>query len=645
MRRHISPNVGSTIVNIIPVEQGGTNTDNASSALALFDGIPANTINQPGGVLGLDANGKILIENLPISNISTIAVEGPSSVVKGSVTEYAINNFDAFTTYTVSAIIGTVALMDEKIVYTAPSALGTAGFVLNGRSFNIAVTDFKPVTPVLAAVDGPGGPAAILATSSTFIMQGNNDTHLNSDWQIATDANFTAVVASSLSDTVNKLVWQTISLPLGTAYFVRMRHRSTSGLLSDWSNVVSVVTKTNYIVNKEEAKLVASDKAASDFFGGTVSMSDDGTRVVVSAVNADAGAVDTGASYVFVRSGTTWTQEAKLVASDKAAGDTIRYAVISPDGTRIAMGSHTADVSGVTDAGAVYVFVRSGTSWLQEAKLSASDKATSDYFGYALSFNQDGSTLVVSAYCADAGPVNAGAVYVFTRTNTVWTQNAKLVANDRATNDYFGISVAISADGSRCVIGAYAADVSGIADAGAAYVFTKTVSTWVQEAKLVTNDKATSDFHAMSVGIDSTGSRIILGSQLADATDTGAAYIFSRSGTIWTQEAKLLAADKAANAYFGTSVCLNSDSTRAYIGAYNETNTTSTDGKGAVYIFKRSGTIWSQEIKLTASDKAAGDRFGVSVSTDKSGTRLAIGASLSDPSAIASAGAAYIFST
>ena len=164
------------------------------------------------------------------------------------------------------------------------------------------------------------------------------------------------------------------------------------------------------------------------------------------------------------------TQQAKIQASDKEAGDRFGMAVsISGDGNTAIVGAYYED-TGVANSGAAYVFVRSGSTWTQQAKIQASDKQESDYFGYAVSISDDGNTAIVGAYYEDPGAADAGAAYIFVRSGSTWTEQAKIQASDKEVNDQFGYSVSISGDGTTAILGALWED-TGANDAGAAYIF------------------------------------------------------------------------------------------------------------------------------------------------------------------------------
>jgi hypothetical protein len=365
--------------------------------------------------------------------------------------------------------------------------------------------------------------------------------------------------------------------------------------LSDWNEI---------------QKLIASDGAASDYFGWSVSIS--GDYAVIGANYDDS---SRGSAYVFKRSGTSWSQEAKLVASDGVAGDRFGWSV-SISGDYAVIGAFNDD----SVRGSAYVFKRSGTSWSQEAKLVALDGVAGDRFGWSVSIS--GDYAVIGANYDDS---SRGSAYVFKRSGTSWSQEAKLVASDGVAGDRFGWSVSISGD--YAVIGACNDDSSR----GSAYVFKRSGTSWSQEAKLVASDGAAGDYFGISVSI--SGDYAVIGAYYDDSV-RGSAYVFKRSGTSWSQEAKLVASDGAVGDWFGWSVSISGD--YALIGACQDDSV-----RGSAYVFKRSGTSWSQEAKLVASDGAVGDAFGYSVSI--SGYNIIIGAYLNDNTYGTNAGSAYIF--
>ncbi|MEI7899836.1 MAG: hypothetical protein WCK89_06255 [bacterium] len=377
----------------------------------------------------------------------------------------------------------------------------------------------------------------------------------------------------------------------------------------------------------QQAKLTAADAATGDAFGVSVSVSG-GTAVVGAYGDDDAGS-SSGSAYVFVRSGTAWAQQAKLKAADAAAGDSFGYSVSLADDS-VVVGAYWDDDKGV-NSGSAYVFVRSGTSWTQQAKLTAADGAVDDRFGISVSLS--GDTALVGAFMDDDGGEVSGSAYVFARTGTNWIQQAKLIAADDAPYDYFGRSVSLSGD--TALVGAHYDDDRGV-NSGSAYVFVRSGTAWTQQAKLTAADAAAEDAFGLLVSL--SGDSALVGAPGDDdAGDfSGSAYVFVRRGAVWALQTKLTAADAAAEDFFAASVSLSGDT--AVIGAPGDDD--AGNGSGSAYVFVRSGTSWSPQAKLTAADAAAEDQFGTSVSL--SGDNAVIGVPGSDGAGSYS-GSAYVF--
>ena len=359
----------------------------------------------------------------------------------------------------------------------------------------------------------------------------------------------------------------------------------------------------------QEAKIQSSDIASGDNFSYDVDISTDGNTVAVGSLLGTSDS-QKGAGYIFTRSGTTWSQEAKLQPSDVAASDYVGTAIsISGDGNTLVINARGHD-SGQTNAGAAYIFTRSGTTWSQEAKLVASSQGQYYNFGVDVAISRDGDTVVVGSDGDSTGGAQAGSAYVFTRSGTTWSQQAYIQCSDRAANDYFGQYLEVSSNGNDAIIG-----VRNKSGGGAAYVFTRSGTTWSQQAKIVSSDLQTGDDFGANVDISDDGATVIVGATNEDtgATNVGAAYIFTRSGTTWSQQQKIQASDKEIYDNFGATVGLDTTGDLAIVGARYED--TDYGNAGAAYVFTRDGTTWSQESKITPTDsaRASNDQFGTSL--------------------------------
>ncbi|MBP7867975.1 MAG: putative Ig domain-containing protein, partial [Acidobacteria bacterium] len=397
------------------------------------------------------------------------------------------------------------------------------------------------------------------------------------------------------------------------------------------------------------AKLTAADGVSGDFFGHSVSM--DGDTVLSGALGADVGGrAEQGAAYIFSRNqggADAWGLVKKLTAADGAAGDYFGRSV-SLDGDTAVIGASGATVGGKASQGAAYVFYRNQggmNTWGQVAKLIIGDAWAYEYLGCSVCVN--GDTAVIGANRAFVGTVDAGAAFVYSRNwggTDAWGLVKKLTAAGGVSGDYFGYSVC--ADGDTILVGAYKATVGGNANQGAAYLFTDPSICGDQVQKQVASDGAALEYFGYSVSVD--GDTAVVGSPYSDVgglDQRGAAYIFARNqggADAWGQVCKLTASDGASYDNFGISVSVSGET--AVVGAYDATVGGNLQ-QGAAYVFSRNqggADNWGQVVKLTASDGAAGDYFGYSVSVD--GDAIVIGAHQAIVEGRSSQGAAYIFS-
>jgi len=397
---------------------------------------------------------------------------------------------------------------------------------------------------------------------------------------------------------------------------------------------------------QQQAYLKASNSGIDDSFGMSVAMS--GDTLVVGAINEDG---LNGAAYVFVRTAGVWSQQAYLNASNAQHGDHFGISVAISGNTVVVGAYHEdSDATGVDGdesnddalgSGAAYVFTRTGSDWSQQAYLKASNTQAGDSFGESVSIS--GDTVVVAAMEKDD---QAGAAYVFTRTDTSWSQQAYLKASNTQAGDKFGKSVALSDD--TLVVGAYFEDSSATVingdetddlatSAGAAYVFIRTETTWSQQAYLKASNAEAGNRFGWSAAI--SGESVVIGATNKGADFAGAAYVFNRSGTSWSEQAYLQASNAGYADFLGTSVSISGDT--LVVSAYSEDSNstgidkdgTNNDAKdsGSAYIFTRTGTDWSQFAYLKASNTEESDRFGWSATI--SGDTAVIGAIWEDSNA------------
>ena len=397
---------------------------------------------------------------------------------------------------------------------------------------------------------------------------------------------------------------------------------------------------------------------------------------------------------------------------------------LSGDGNTLAVGaraesSAAAGIDGTqTDAsaprsGAVYVFVRQGDRWLQQAYVKASNPGITDEFGSLVALSADGNTLAVSAYFEDSRAIGvngdqadnsmeqSGAVYVFARTGTVWSQQAYLKASNTGEaedGDQFGFSLALSDDGNTLAAGAISEDSADVringnqadnsaSSAGAVYVFVRAGTRWSQQAYIKSsspNAADANDLFGYSVGLSADGntlavgsydeagsSNVINGPEDNNAPGTGAVFVFTRRGTSWSRQAYLKASTQDRADSLGAWVAISDDGNTVAAGAPDEDslttgiNTVETGHSGrigtlddisvgAAYVFVRSGATWSQQASFKASNSGIEDWFGVRLALSGDGNTLAVSApnedggakginGRQDDNSAGEAGALYLF--
>jgi hypothetical protein len=351
-----------------------------------------------------------------------------------------------------------------------------------------------------------------------------------------------------------------------------------------------------------QQRLVADDTVAYDLFGFSVSSS--GDTLVVGAPysdHSDRGSAS-GSAYVFVRTGKTWSLQQKLTAEDGAPGDLFGYAV-SVHGDTAVVGAPLDDPSG-TDSGSAYVFVRNGTVWTQQRKLTGPGTAAGDVFGHAVTVHGD-TAIIGAPHDATAG-TRSGAAYVFTRVGGIWSQQQKLTAPDAAAEVRFGFALSLS--GTAVLIGA-PYDTGNGSGSGAAYVFARSGALWSQQQKLSPPDAVEDNLVGFSVALN--GDTALLGAPFGSdkAYGPGSAYVYARGGAGWTQQEKLRADEIGEGNLFGYAVALHGEQAVAT----SPGDDADTLNGGSVHVFTRSGNLWNDRQRVTVRTTAENDRAGHAV--------------------------------
>ena len=639
-----------------------------------------------------------------------LSISSISSLLQGNVVSRSTLAFISGTSRTFKAVnrrtlgtIGATLMLSAFLTACGSSSSSSSSNDTSTSSGTLSVTTgIKTINFSWSAIpsatsyqlqSNPDGSSGFTDLSTTGIVVSPNST------------NITGVTSAQASVALHRYI-PAVTNP---QYIVR-----TCTTTSSCVNSHNTVSLTNAQLNGMIGRLQASNAEANDLFGWYVSLSGDGNTLAVSANLEDstatgingaqddnnstaAGAVNssaTGAVYVFSRIGGAWSQQAYIKASNTGSDDRFGQSVsLSADGNTLAVGADREDGSstGVNGAqndstatsgsGAVYVFSRTGGVWSQQAYIKASNTGAGDRFGQSVSLSADGNTLAVSANREDGSSTGvngvqdstasgSGAVYLFRFSSSTWAQQAYIKASNTDSNDQFGESVSLSADGNTLAVGANREDgvstgVNGVqdstasSDSGAVYLFRFSSSTWAQQAYIKASNTERGDEFGYIVSLNADGNTLAVGARresslstgvnvaLSDSTATtatinsttnvGAVYVFrfDTSSSTWSQQAYIKASNSGANDEFGYALSLSADGNILAVGAYLEDGSATGVGgaddnaasdSGATYVFEFANSAWAQKAYIKTTGSSAMSRSGNSVSLSSNGNSLAVGA-------------------
>jgi hypothetical protein len=405
----------------------------------------------------------------------------------------------------------------------------------------------------------------------------------------------------------------------------------------------------------QQQTITQSDGLYQDSFGSSVAMSSDGNTVIVGAPEYEPGTSNnsTGSATIFTSTSGVWTQQQTITQSPLANGARFGSSVaMSSDGTTAIIG---APGNG-NGPGNATVFTRSSGVWTQQQTISQTGSMEGDWFGRSVALSSDGNTAIVGSY-GGAGPnvpnqgnpmADPGKATVFTRSGSAWTQQQVITKTDGVAGDRFGVSVALSSDGNTAIVGDHMDDVGAMPDQGSAIIFIRSEGVWTQQQLITKSDGTGSDQFGSSVALSSDGNTAIITTQKDDVGRTrlqGSATIFTRSGSVWTQQQTITRTGGGNTDYFGASVALSGDGNTVIAGQYGDPNNGIAGDPGSATVFTRSGSTWTQQQIITKTGGAYPDFFGYAVALSSDGTTAIIGAIGDEVGNGAGQGSATIFAT
>lgn len=709
---HVASSADANYASLADIRAIATNIDDETASI---------TVSPTSGLITTEAGGTatftLRLSSSPTSDV-TIALSSDNTL-EGTVAPASVVfttlNWNVPRTIVVTGVNDFVA--DGARLFNVVTALAVSADSsysgLNANDVSVTNTDNDVVgvtiTPTSGLTTTEAGAIAMFQARLTSQPTADVTISLNS-----TDASEGSVLPVSV--TFTSLTWSTnvditvsgvddALLDGDVAYSIVTGAAVSTDLGYDGFDAsdVSVINQDNDVPFVQQAYVKAASPDLGDLFGSDVALSGDGDTLVVGAFREDSAstgvggsqtddtAFDSGAAYVFVRTGATWAQQAYIKASNTDAQDFFGDLVdISDDGNTIVVSAVQED-SGATgingfqgnssaDSGAVYVFTRSAGVWTQQAYVKPSNTGIGDHFGSNLALSADGDTLAVSSSSesSNATGINgdqsnnlassSGAVYVFTRAGGIWAQQAYVKSSNAQANDFFGSALALSAEGNTLAVSAMgeSSAATGIGgnqadntatSSGAVYVFTRSGAMWTQDAYIKASNTQASDGFGTDVSLSADGSTLGVGAFLEDsnargvggdqssnlAGGSGAVYVFTRTALIWSQEAYIKSSNSESNDGFGYHTALSFDGNTLAVTALNESsNATGVNGdqfnnlaggSGAVYLLTRMGSTWTQFGYVKASNTGMGDQFGTTLALSADASTLVVSSFLESSNA------------
>ena len=579
----------------------------------------------------LQVVGNVSSHNMTLGEISLVPAHGLENVTEVGNT----------TPHTVSFSNATTGLATTSNLHVGGSLkVGVIDFFNPGLTL-ATVTNNSNVTPY--TVDLRNATTGLVTTSNVVVGK---------DLQVAGNVSLTGSVTSNLHlasnlevGTANLFVNPaTSNVGIGTnaplaALDVRGNLRLTSTSNAAHFAELSAGQTSNAYVKITD--ISGQTIGADDRFGSAIAISGDGSTLAVSAPRDDDAGGDDGALYIFKKNLLgQWYQHQKN--TEVTGLDYLgHYSAIamSRDGSTIVAGSYLTNPGGIGDAGAAYIYKLVGGSYVYQQEISASDKAVSDHFGRSVAISSDGTTIIVGSNQDDDGASTQGSAYIFDWNGSTWSQTQKIVQSDTLANSEFGFSVSMSDDGTVAAVSAAYHDNPGgtaVTNGGAVYIFTKSGGTWSQTQKMYASDYTTQANQSLGYNISMAGdgSMVVAGALYNDTTanDSGAAYVFVKSGGVWpvTETQILKTSDAATSDTGGWSVSTSQNGDRIIYGApYDDDNQSNS---GSIYIFDRSNGTWTQTKKYANHATSGANYFGKATAVSSDGMVYVGGTEEADPS-------------
>lgn len=664
-----------------PVVLGGTGATTPPGAEIELSGVSRAKLGEFNGVASLDSNNKVPLEQLPIvPGTEEPNLDGPDIVYIHQTAQYEITNFDCLTNYVVSVNRGTISVAGKMISYTPANQIGPVILTVNGKSVGIVVQDSVLQSPIITdpinnAIDIQNSPTIRV---ELLTITGFQDTHLSSTWELATDVNFTNVIASSINDVVHKTEWQLPSLTVSTDYYVRVKQTATLLGETPWSNVVKFTTAVNFfpqtevaILHRPDIGLGVSTGGFDDYFGGTIALSPDGSVLAIADPKIVVpGHPGTGAVYIYKNINNTWIFQSSLASNgpDPAGkfGDSL---LITNDNQTIIVGSSAANYpdgsGGFYSTGAVYIYktsiVDNFASFSQVQVLSPDQIIGSLNFGQACKSSLNGDILAISQ-CSYVNLLDQ-RVYIFRHNGAEYVKSTtieKPLTYSELGTQFGGdnVSIDLNAVGNRLIVSGMSRDIINGAPVQVSkiHVYDYDGSTWNLTTTFTPDDPAI-EVIAWPVKISRDGNTILTGATYTiEEPYASTLYAYEYQNSTWSRTQHIIPPGWDNLGIGGQAGCFDfsADGNTFVVGSEWSSTLSSAaingawNSEGVVCLYHKTDNIWSLLNTFQASDWANNfahnAQFGHSIAISPSGNELISASPYMDWSNNhTEAGAVYVF--
>ena len=672
--------------NVIPPSIFGPNTLNTGSVgtytISNYNTLTAYTVSATSGTVtilgatisytapstpgtaGFEINGNTIPVTITVAG-NTPTIIGPTSLLEGTSGTYTISNYDANVTYTVTPISGTITINQATITYTAPAVAGTSGFVINGVTVNVSIN--PPATPIISGPSTAPVNSVVEFTITNYVVGASYAVSATVGTVTINQATITYNTPATAGQGGFTVGGINVPVNIISAYI------DTPSVISPVAGSTSLQLTLTATSSAFQASGMNDTQAAANWQLATDSAF---TNIVLQSINSTTNLSSWVVSnleanttyYIRVQyignSGATsaWSianqfttkiyvtpknilQSITSAASESTQSMQFGYSVAMDDAgvTAVVSAITGGNNPNFTDTGAIFIFKNNGGVWTETQMLTAPDPQSYPYFGKGLAISGDGNTIVVGAYNQNVGSnssLGSGYIFTFNGTSFVFSAEVFPTGSLAVAGIHFGSSVSVNSNGTVIAFGANGC--TGGSTSGIVYIFTGSGSTWTQVAVLQASDKTVNDNFGNSVALSSSGATLIVGAPFGivnNVQSAGKAYIFQNTVNGWEQTAEILSPSVSKNSYFGNSVAINQGANVVVIGCMGAATT----GNCYVYTYSTSTSSWALTATLIPSDLTMSLNFGFSVDMSLDGNTIIVGANNSTVNNNGNVGETYIF--